>query len=117
MPCFADPHIRIACIYGRRLVPNANRSPYAWPCIRNEILHVTRARARWKEWPIVSLAALSDQALDASLEQVRGIRMAQGVHAGDVVVFGRVEGWGGGVSQISRANVRVQAMQPVVSRV
>ena len=44
-------------------------STYAWPCIRNEILHVTRARARWKELPIVSLAALSDQVLDALLEQ------------------------------------------------
>jgi len=44
-------------------------STYAWPCIRNEILHVARARARWKELPIVSLAALSDQVLDAILDQ------------------------------------------------
>jgi len=44
-------------------------STYAWPCIRNEILHVTRARARWKELPIVLLAALSDQVLDTLLEQ------------------------------------------------
>ena len=44
-------------------------STYAWPCIRNEILHVTRARARRKALPFVSLVALSDQVLDALLEQ------------------------------------------------
>jgi RNA polymerase sigma factor (sigma-70 family) len=43
-------------------------STYAWPCIRNEILHVTRARAQWEAWPTVSLAALSDQVFDAILE-------------------------------------------------
>jgi RNA polymerase sigma factor (sigma-70 family) len=44
-------------------------STYAWPCIRNEILQVIRASARRKELPVVSLAALSDQVLDALLEQ------------------------------------------------
>jgi len=44
-------------------------STYAWPCIRNEILQVIRASARRKELPVVSLVALSDQVLDALLEQ------------------------------------------------
>jgi RNA polymerase sigma factor (sigma-70 family) len=44
-------------------------STYAWPCIRNEILQVIRASGRQKELPVVSLAALSDQVLDALLEQ------------------------------------------------
>jgi RNA polymerase sigma factor (sigma-70 family) len=43
-------------------------STYAWPCIRNEILHVTRAAARRKEWPIHSRAALSAPLFDAFIE-------------------------------------------------
>lgn len=44
-------------------------STYAWPCIRNEILHVTRARTRRKELPLVSLTGLADQVLEALFEQ------------------------------------------------
>ena len=44
-------------------------STYAWPCIRNEILDVRRTRARQKEVPTVSWTVLSDQVLDALLEQ------------------------------------------------
>jgi RNA polymerase sigma factor (sigma-70 family) len=38
-------------------------STYAWRCMRNEILHVTRA------WPVLSLVVLSDQMLDSLIEQ------------------------------------------------
>jgi len=44
-------------------------STYAWPCIRNEILDVGRTRARQREVPTVSWTVLSDQVLDALLEQ------------------------------------------------
>jgi len=44
-------------------------STYAWPCIRNEILHVTRAAAGRKALPVLSLAVLSDPILDSLVEQ------------------------------------------------
>jgi RNA polymerase sigma factor (sigma-70 family) len=49
-------------------------STYAWPCIRNEILHVTRAQVGRKEWPMLSLAVLSDQELDTLIEQETRMR-------------------------------------------
>ncbi len=43
-------------------------STYAWPCIRNEILHVARAAVERKALPVLSLAVVSDPILDALLE-------------------------------------------------
>ena len=43
-------------------------STYAWPCIRNEILHVERAQARRKKLPKATRAVVSDPFLDTFIE-------------------------------------------------
>jgi RNA polymerase sigma factor (sigma-70 family) len=44
-------------------------STYAWPCIRNELLHVERAQARRKKLPMATRAVLSDLFLDTVIEE------------------------------------------------
>jgi len=43
-------------------------STYAWPCIRNELLHVERAQARRKKLPRATQAVVSDATLDTFIE-------------------------------------------------
>src|SRR5512139_1003805 len=44
-------------------------STYAWPCIRNELLHMERAQARRKKLPRATRAVVSDAFLDPCIEE------------------------------------------------
>jgi len=47
-------------------------STYAWPCIRNELLHVERAQARRKKWPRATRRVVSDAFLDTFIQEDHG---------------------------------------------